>query len=103
MTLITLLSNKAKEIPQKTCIKFKKKKYTYLEIDRLVSLKAGGLQELGLRIKDRIAILMSNCPEYIISYFAGLRAGGIVVPVNSFLTPKEVSYILMDSGCKILI
>ena len=103
MTLITLLSNRAKKIPQKTCIKFKKKKYTYLEIDRLVSLTAGGLQELGLRIKDRIAILMSNCPEYIISYFAGLRAGGIVVPVNSFLTPKEVSYILMDSGCKILI
>jgi long-chain acyl-CoA synthetase len=46
---------------------------------------------------------MDNCPEYIISYFAILRAGGITVPVNTFLTPDEISYILRDSGCKILI
>lgn len=46
---------------------------------------------------------MENCPEYIITYFAILRAGGITVPLNTFLTPDEISYILRDAGTKILI
>ena len=97
------MSNKASKFPKKTCIKFKKKKFTYSEIDRLVSHIAGGLRELGLNVKDRAAILMENCPEYIISYFAVLRAGGVVVPLNTLLTAEEISYILRDSGCKMLI
>jgi long-chain acyl-CoA synthetase len=46
---------------------------------------------------------MENCPEYIISYFAILRAGGVAVPVNTLLTTGEISYILNDCGCRILI
>ena len=46
---------------------------------------------------------MKNCPEYIISYFAIIRAGAIAVPVNTFLTPDEVTYILNDCGCNLLI
>jgi long-chain acyl-CoA synthetase len=103
LTLSTLLSNKAKEIPQKTCIKFEKRKLSYSEIDKLVSLVAGGLNSLGLKNQERVAILMENCPEYVISYFAILRAGGIAVPINTFLTPDEISYILTDCICKILI
>jgi long-chain acyl-CoA synthetase len=103
MTLSALLSEKAKKIPKKTCIKFEKKRFTYSEIDNIVSLVAGGLNTLGLRTNDRVAILMDNCPEYIISYFAIVRAGGIVVPLNTFLTPDEISFILHDSACKILL
>ncbi len=103
MTLSTLLSKRARETPEKICIKFERRRLTYSEIDRLVTGIAGGLRELGLNTKDRVAILMENCPEYIISYFAILRAGGISVPINIFLTVEEVSYILKDSGCKFLI
>jgi len=103
LTLSILLSKKAKEFPRKTCIKFGKKKLTYSEIDYLVTLTAGGLKSLGLKRQETAAILMENCPEYIISYFAILRAGGIAVPLNTFLTPQEISYILRDSLCKILI
>lgn len=103
MTLSALLSDRAEEVPEKTCIKFEKKKFSYSEIERLVGLAAGGLNTLGLNAGDRAAILMENCPEYIISYFAILRAGGIAVPINTFLTPGEISYILNDSNCKFLI
>lgn len=103
MTLSTLLSNRAKETPEKICIRFEKRRLTYSEIDRLVTLIAGGLSGMGLNPQDRAAILMENCPEYIISYFAILRSGGIAVPINTFLTAQEVSYILRDSGCKFLI
>jgi long-chain acyl-CoA synthetase len=63
----------------------------------------GGLRAMGLQSGGRAAILMENCPEYIISYFAILRAGGITVPVNTLLTPNEITYILTDSGSTILI
>ena len=69
----------------------------------MVSLCAGGLKAVGLQAQGRAAILMENCPEYIITYFAILRAGGIAVPINTFLTADEISYILRDSGSKILI
>jgi long-chain acyl-CoA synthetase len=103
MTLSMLLSAKAGSIPKRICIKFGNRRITFAEIDGLVSRAAGGLRVLGLQVNGRVAILMDNCPEYIISYFAVLRAGGVVVPVNTFLTPEEISYILNDSGCGILI
>lgn len=72
-------------------------------MDRLVTLTAGGLQSLGIKTGERAAILMGNCPEYIISYFAIARSSAVVVPVNTFLSVREVSYILRDSGCKMII
>jgi long-chain acyl-CoA synthetase len=98
-----LLSERAKNIPERICIKFGNRKITYAEMDSLASGVAGGLRTMGLKAGDRVGILMDNCPEYIISYFAILRNGGIAVPVNTFLTPEEISYILNDSGCRILI
>ena len=103
MTLSALLSKRAEEHPRKIFIRFEKKKLSYSEADEKISLIAGGLKKLGLNAGDRTAILMENCPEYIISYFAILRAGGIVVPINTFLTASVVSYILKDCGCRMLI
>ncbi|MBI5739303.1 MAG: long-chain fatty acid--CoA ligase [Nitrospirae bacterium] len=103
MTLSKLLSEKAKESPAKTCLKFGGRKITYAGMDDGVSRAAGGLVALGLKAGDRTGILMDNCPEYIVSYFAILRAGGVAVPLNTFLTPEELSFILNDSGCRLLI
>lgn len=103
MTLSDLLTESAGRTPRKTCIKFKKRKVSYSELDELVGLCAGGLRTLGLEAGDRVAVLMENSPEYIVSYFAVLRAGGVVVPINTFLTAREISYILNDSGSRILI
>ncbi|MBI4826352.1 MAG: long-chain fatty acid--CoA ligase [Nitrospirae bacterium] len=103
MTLSDLLLQRAAEHPHKTCIKFGEMKYSYAEANRHVTLTAGGLRALGLKAGERAAILMDNSPEYIISYFAVLRAGGIAVPINTFLTPDEISFIISDSGCRIVI
>ena len=103
MTLGHLLSESARQNTHRTFIKFEGRKLSYSETDHLVSLCAGGLRAIGLQAQGRAAILMENCPDYIITYFAILRAGGISVPVNTFLTPDEISYILRDSGSRILI
>lgn len=103
MTLSSVLSDTARNHPKRVGIKFGERALTYSEIDNCASLCAGGINTLGVKSGDRVAILMKNCPEYIISYFAIIRAGAIAVPVNTFLTPDEITYILNDCGCNLLI
>jgi long-chain acyl-CoA synthetase len=103
MTLSSVLSDRALKFPKKVCIKFDKRKLTFADVDRAVTLTAGGLQALGMNKREGVSILMENCPEYIIAYFAILRAGGIAIPINTFLTAREILHILNDSGSRILI
>jgi len=97
------LSETAKKYPNKIGVKFGEISLTYSEIDNSASLYAGGINALGVKSGDRVAILMKNCPEYIIAYFSIIRAGAIAVPINTFLTPDEVAYILNDCGCSLFI
>ncbi len=73
---------------------------TYQELDQLVDRFAAGLQHLGLKKGDRASIYMANCPQFVITYYAILRAGGIVVPSNPLYTPREIKHQLNDSGAK---
>ena len=62
-----------------------------------------GLRRLGIRARDRVAILAQNCPEYLETYAAGELGGWITVPINYRLAPPEIAYILADSRPRILI
>ena len=61
------------------------------------------VQNLGVAPGDRVAIWLKNCPEFVSVLFGALQAGAVVVPINNFLKPDEVSYILKDCGAKVLI
>ena len=52
---------------------------------------------------ERVALWMKNCPEFIPAYFGILMAGGVVVPINNFLKPDEVAFILRDAGVRVVI
>lgn len=69
-------------------------------LDR-VSQLIGGLQELGLGRRDRYAVLALNSPEYLELYHAGFLGGGVINPLNLRLAPKEIVYVLRDSGTKV--
>lgn len=103
LTLDSLLKETALKFPHRPCIRFEKRVFSYSEIERIVSLRAGGLNSFGITKGERVAIIMNNSPEYIISYFSILRAGGTVVPINTYLTPQEMIYILKDSETEMLI
>lgn len=64
---------------------------------------AGGLQELGLRPGDTVAIQVSNRSELVTSYFGAYLAGLTIVPITHIYGPREVSFILRQSGAKALI
>jgi long-chain acyl-CoA synthetase len=57
----------------------------------------------GIKSGDRIAIWLKNCPEFVPVLFGILESGAVVVPINNFLKPDEVTYILKDCGAKVLI
>ena len=52
---------------------------------------------------DRVGLWLKNCPEFVPALFGILAAGGVVVPINNFLKPAEVTYILEDAGVNVLI
>ena len=60
-------------------------------------------KEFGVKAGDRVGIWLKNCPEYIPALFGILQAGAVAVPINNFLKPNEVQYILSDAGIATLI
>jgi long-chain acyl-CoA synthetase len=74
---------------------------TYVEhLDRVGRL-IGGLRSLGVGRGDRFAIMTLNSPEYLELYHAAFLGGGVVNPLNLRLAPKELAYVLRDSGTKV--
>jgi long-chain acyl-CoA synthetase len=76
---------------------------TYYEIKQQADKLAASLSQLGIQKGDRVGIMLPNCPQYIISIFAILRLGAIVVNINPIYTPREVELVAQDSGMIALI
>src|SRR6266700_2122116 len=70
---------------------------TYRELDALVNAFANALLDLGIRKGDRVCLLMSNRPEFIVSWFALARVGAIISPMNPSYKEREVAYQLSNS------
>jgi len=97
MTLVEVLENSAKNYPHKKALIFEKGKITYQELQTQVSKLSSRLLQLGVEKGSKVGILLKNCPEFIISYFAVLKAGGTIVPLNFLLKEEEIKFIL-DNG-----
>ncbi len=93
-----VLKRRAALTPRKTFIKFDGKKFRFRDIDHLADVYASFLLGRGMQTGDRVAILCHNCPHYIAAYFGIIRAGGIVLPLNTLLTHEEINFILADAG-----
>ncbi len=76
---------------------------TWSELERRITAVAAGLQAHGLVAGHRVGLLGPNSVEFVIAYFAALRAGYVVVPMNTQSAPREVSEMLRDSGVRVLL
>ncbi len=77
--------------------------YTYRDLANVTDRLAVALQELEIRPGDRVALLHPNHSDFILGYFAVIKAGAVAVPINPVYTAKEVLFILEDSGACCLI
>jgi long-chain acyl-CoA synthetase len=75
---------------------------TWAELDRRIDAVAAGLSAHGLVAGHRIAIFGPNRIEFVVAYFATLRAGYVAVPINPQSTPNELRAMINDSGARVL-
>jgi len=78
-------------------------RYTYAQLRDEVRAFAKGLHALGVRKGDHVAILMANRPEWIVADLAVCALGAVMVAVNTWVTARELCYVLAHSDAKLLI
>ncbi|MCB8985606.1 MAG: AMP-binding protein [Ardenticatenaceae bacterium] len=76
---------------------------SYKQLNQAVNHFATGLQQLGVKKGDRVALALPNCPQFIIAAYATWRIGGIVVGLNPFARPADLAHMLDDSGSETLV
>ncbi|HEY3417730.1 MAG TPA: long-chain fatty acid--CoA ligase [Armatimonadota bacterium] len=103
MTIFDLLAEAVAQDPAAPSVIYREKTYTYGELLAMVDGFAGGLAALGLKRGSRIALLLPNCPPFIIAYLAASRIGCTVVPMNVLYRPDEARFILADAGAEALV
>ncbi len=78
-------------------------KLTFKQLNEHANRLANALSAMGVKKGDRVAIYLPNCPQYIISYYAILKLGGIVAPNNPMYVARELEFQLNDSGAETII
>jgi len=79
------------------------RRITWLELEIIVNKFGNALLDLGVMKGDIVAIYLPNCPEFIFAYFAAAKIGAIVLPFNIVFKTGEISYIVNNSGARIVI
>jgi long-chain acyl-CoA synthetase len=92
-----ILSHAAQRFPEQTALLFNHVNLSYRELDALVNTFANALLHLGIRKGQIVSLFMTNRPEYIISWFAILRIGAVVTPMNPSYKEREIAYQLSNS------
>ena len=98
-----LLARSAARHPDRRVLRFRDKIYTYWDLNDAVNRCACGLTELGIQKGDRAAILSHNCDHYIICWWALMKIGAVVTPINWMLRAAEIRYIIDHSESKIFL
>lgn len=104
MNLTAAFAKSVAQRPDKPALYWDEKEFTFAQLQALAQLVARELQEkYSIAPGDRVGLWLKNRPEFIPAYFGILAAGAVVVPINSFLKPNEVAFILDDAGVDVLI
>jgi long-chain acyl-CoA synthetase len=77
--------------------------WTLTELRQKVARLASSLQAKGIQPGDRVAIMFMNQKEYLLSFFAILHAGAVVVPINITLPPEDIVHVILNSGARLVL
>ncbi|MBP2303479.1 long-chain-fatty-acid--CoA ligase [Azospirillum picis] len=103
MPLHQLFEEAAGRYADRPCLDFLGRRYSYGEVLALVNRAARGFQEMGVGPGVRVGLCLPNCPAYVISYFAVLKAGGTVVNYNPLYVERELEHQITDSQTEIMV
>ena len=101
--LTRLLDDAAASFPTTTALAFLGTRITYRELKESVDRFATALAGLGVSKGDRVALVLPNCPQNVIAFFAALRLGAVVVEHNPLYTETEMAHQLADCGAEVVV
>ncbi|MBE7550332.1 MAG: long-chain fatty acid--CoA ligase [Anaerolineales bacterium] len=103
LTIPDLLRHAAEKYPKHTATVFMGARLNYSQLKQQVDKLAAALHDLGVRKGDRVAIMLPNCPQTIIAYYATLSLGAVTVMTNPLYVERELEYQWGNSGAKVVI
>jgi crotonobetaine/carnitine-CoA ligase len=102
-TFLEMLLERAEQEPDAEYVLMGEVSLTFGAVAEKSAAIAAGLQQLGVQFGDRVAIVLPNCPEFVLAYYACSRLGAIMVPLNTYLRGSFLSYQLRDSQASVVI
>jgi long-chain acyl-CoA synthetase len=102
-SLAALVAKAARERPASPAVVAGEQRLTWAELDAAVDRAAAGFAALGLTRGDRVAVQLPNGVDWLRAALGALRAGLVVVPLNTAYTDPELEYVLQDSGAGVFV
>jgi long-chain acyl-CoA synthetase len=102
-TLVDMFDAAVSRHRRRTALEFFGAETTYDELSDEVARAAEGLRKLGVKEGDRVAIVLPNCPQHVVAFYAVLRLGAIVVEHNPLYTDRELRHQFEDHGARVAI
>ncbi|MDQ0576056.1 long-chain-fatty-acid--CoA ligase [Agromyces albus] len=102
-SLHDLLRASVEQYGDRVALEFFGRTTTYAELGEQVERAAEGLRRLGVKHGDPVALVLPNCPQHVVAFYAVLRLGAIVVEHNPLYTPRELRHQFEDHGARVVI
>ena len=102
-SLYDLFRDSVEEHRGKTALTFYGTTFGFERLQALVEKMAASLAAGGVGKGDRVALMLPNCPQYVISFFATVRLGAVVTQLNPMYVEREIEHILTDSGAETIV
>src|ERR671921_343389 len=102
-SLYDLFRHAAEEHRGRNALSFYGTTFEFGRLQALVEKMAASLSAAGVSKGDRVALMLPNCPQYVISFFATVRRGAVVTQINPMYVEREIEHVLNDSGAETIV
>lgn len=102
-SLVELFETATRQAGKSAALEFFGRTTSYASLAQQVERAAEGLRRLGVRAGDRVAIVLPNCPQHVVAFYAVLRLGAVVVEHNPLYTSRELRHMFEDHGARVVI
>ena len=100
LTIYEQFEKVCRDFPDKPALLYLGMKYSYSELHEATDNLAASLHHLGVSKGDKTILYLSNCPQWVIAWFALLRLGAVAIPISPIYTPLDLKYMSNDSGAE---
>ncbi|MGV8976727.1 MAG: long-chain-fatty-acid--CoA ligase [Cellulomonas sp.] len=102
-SLVAMVEQSVLEAGSHPALEFFGRRTTYTELGDQIDRAAEGLRGLGVRAGDRVALILPNCPQHVVAFYAVLRLGAVVVEHNPLYTSRELRHQFEDHQARVVI